>query len=91
MVTVTESAKEELKNTLSEADISEPNMGLRLAQTAPEEFGLMLDEEQEGDQVVEHEGSKVLLVGADLMELLEGFTIDCQNTPEGQRLTISKD
>ena len=50
----------------------------------------MADDEQEGDQVVEHEGSKILLVRAELTTQLEGVTIDCQDTPEGPQLVLSK-
>ena len=49
----------------------------------------MLDIEKEGNQVVEHEGSKVLLVGQELTEVLERVTIDCQETDERARLVIS--
>ena len=91
MVTVTERAKQELKSILSAADVSAPEIGLRLALTAPGQFGLMTDKEREGDQVVEHEDSKVLLVGTELTDTLEGVTIDCQDIPEGSRLVMSKD
>ena len=91
MVTVTERAHEELKKILLAADISEPEIGLRLTPTEPGQLGLIPDNEREGDQVVEYEGSKVLLVGTELTESLEGITIDCQDTPEGPRLIISQD
>jgi Fe-S cluster assembly iron-binding protein IscA len=91
MVTVTERAKEELKKALESANISEPEVGLRLAPTAPGQFGLVADGEREGDQVIEYEGSKVLLVGSELAEPLDGVTIDCQDTPEGARLVMSKE
>ena len=46
MLTVTERAKQELKNILSAADVSDPEIGLRLALTAPEQLGLMTDKER---------------------------------------------
>jgi len=91
MVTVTERAKEELKDILLAAEVSEPEISLRLAPTAPGQFGLVPDKEQEGDQIVEHEGTKVLLVEAELVAPLEGVTIDCQDSPEGPRLVMTKD
>ncbi len=91
MVTVTELAKEELKNILSAAGMSDPEVGLRLAPAATGQFGLMTNKEQEGDQVVEHGDSKVLMIGTELTDTLEGVTIDCQDTAEGSRLVMSKD
>ena len=90
MVVVTEAAKQELGRMLVSASADDPEVGIRLALGASGEFSLMLDKESEGDQVVEHEGAKVLLVGKELGEVLEGVTIDSQESPEGQRLVISK-
>ena len=89
MVTVTEAAKQELGRILASANVDDPTLGLRLAAGERGQFGLVLDSEKEGDQVVEHEGSKVLLVGQELIELLEGLTIDCQETDKGAHLVIS--
>ena len=89
MVTVTEDAKQELGRVLSSANVDDPTVGLRLTAGDRGQFGLVLDTEKEGDQVVEHEGSKVLLVGQELIELLEGVIIDCRRTDEGARLIIS--
>ena len=91
MVMVTERAKEELGSILGTAGISDPEVGLRLTPTAPGQFSLTTDMEREADQVVEHEGSKVLLVGTELTEFLEGVTIDCQDSPEGPRLVMTRD
>ncbi len=91
MVTVTESARGELNKILSAADVSDPEASLRLALTAPGQFGLLTDKKREGDQVVEHEDSTVLLVGTELSEHLEGVTIDCQDSPEGPHLVMTKD
>jgi len=88
MVTVTEDAKVELGRVLASANVDDPTVGLRLIAGGRGQFGLVLDTEHEGDQVVEHEGSKVLLVGQDLTEPLEGVTIDCRQTDEGARLVI---
>ena len=45
--------------------------------------------ERQGDQAVEHEDSKVLLVEKNLADTLQGITIDVEDTPEGARLVIS--
>ena len=91
MVMVTERAKEELGNILATAGISDSEVGLRLTSTAPGQFGLTTDNEREADQVVEHGGSKVLLIGTELTEILEGVTIDCQDSPEGPNFIMTKD
>ena len=91
MVTVTERAREELGSILAAASIAGPEVGLRLTTTAPGQFNLTTDTEREADRVVEHEGSKVLLVGTELTEFLEGVTIDCQDSPEGPHLVMMKD
>ena len=89
MLTVTERAKQQLKQILSNS-VGEPDVALRMSPSGPGEFGLALDKEKEGDQVVEHEGSRVLLVGSEVADLLEGWTIDCRETAEGPLLVFSK-
>ena len=88
MLIVTEGAKQELRRILASANIDDPEVGLRLVASATREFSLKLDKEHEGDQVVEHEGAKVLLVGREVSQGLEGVTVDCRETSEGTRLTI---
>jgi len=79
MVTVTEDAKKVLKTILVAAE-ADPDEGLRLLPTADEMFALALDTELSGDQVVEYEGFRVLLVGIEYHRVLEGRTVDCQYT-----------
>ena len=90
MITVTESAKQQLGMMLVLVGAG-PEVGLRLTATEPGQFGLAPDKEKEGDQVVEHEGSKVLLVDDEVSGALEGLTIDCEETPQGPRLVLSKE
>ena len=47
-----------------------------------------IDTELSGDQVVEYEGYKVLLVGIEYFKLLETRTIECQDTAEGTVLVV---
>lgn len=89
MLTVTEQAKEELRAVLSDSGEG-PAVSLRLVARAPGQFGLVPDEEKEGDQVVEHEGLKVLLIDAELSALLGGVTIDCREGSEGPQLVFTK-
>ena len=89
MLTVTESAKQLLKKTLL-AHTDDPEISLRLSLKAPGQLGIVLDREAEGDQVVEHEGAKVLLVASELAPTVDGVTLDVQDTPDGPKLAVSK-
>jgi Fe-S cluster assembly iron-binding protein IscA len=89
MLIVTEGAKQLLKETLREHS-QDPETGIRLAVKEGGQFGITLDSESEGDQVVEHDGDKVLLVAPGLSTILEGKTLDVQDTEEGPKLFLSK-
>jgi len=78
MITVTEIAKEILKAMLITSE-AEPEEGLRLLPRADGTFELVLSTELSGDQVIEYEGYKVLLVGIEYFNLLDGKTLDCRN------------
>ena len=88
MLTVTDSAKQLLKETLS-AHTDDPEIGLRLELKPPRQLGIVLDREAEGDQVVEHEGAKVLLVASELAPAVDGVTLDIQDTADGPKLAVS--
>ena len=92
MLTVTTTAKEKLKQALQK-QTTDPEMAIRIVSSPsePNRLELVLDKEKEGDQVVEtEEGTKILLIGPDLVSALEGFVVDYQETPEGADFTISK-
>jgi len=91
MIAVTERAKEELKRILS-AKVDNPQAGLRLLTSGPPgQFGLGIDVEMPGDQVVKHEGSKVLLVEQGLATSLERHILDVENTPDGLEFVVLKE
>lgn len=90
MIDVTERAKQELKRILTE-NVDEPLAGLRLTTGESGQLGLGIDIETVGDQVVEHEGSKVLIVEKELATGLKGVTLDVEDTTEGPKLIIVKD
>jgi Fe-S cluster assembly iron-binding protein IscA len=87
VLTVTNEAKQLLLEALL-ANTDDPEIGLRLALGPGGQLALVLDKEAEGDQVVEHKGSKVLLVGAELAFVVDGVTIDVRDTEDGPRLIV---
>lgn len=50
----------------------------------------MIDKEQAGDEVVEHDGHKILIAQKELSSILDGYIVDCWDTENGKQLTISK-
>jgi Fe-S cluster assembly iron-binding protein IscA len=82
VITVTERAKEKLKDVLTAAE-AEPYEGLRLLPTSNNTFGFILDTEMLGDLVIEYEGYKVLLIGLEYLKLLDGKTLDYRETEVG--------
>ena len=87
MLTVTEGAKQHLKKILL-GGTDDPDLGIRLIVDASGEYGVALGREAPGDHVVEHEGSKVLLVGHEVAELLAELTLDTVDSPQGTRLSL---
>ena len=78
MISVTERAKQYLLEKKRSANIDDPHVALRLARRADGKLGLVADRMKAGDQVVRHQDSTVLLVDAELSELvLAGLTVDC--------------
>ena len=91
MVTVTESAAKKLREDL-QAAATDPEVGIRLtpSPSMPNRIQMVLDEKREGDQVVESEGVKILLLDPEIAQVLEGMVIDYEETPQAVRFTISK-
>lgn len=83
MIRATERAKEELLRRKRSAHIHDPGAGSRLASTRGGNLALVTDRMKAGDQVVKCQGSTVLLVQAELSELLlAGATIACRDGGE---------
>jgi Fe-S cluster assembly iron-binding protein IscA len=87
MINVTERAKQELKRLLI-ASVDWPNACLRLMERGQGKLGLGIDIEAQGDQVLEYEGAKVLLVQPELATSLKQVTLDVDDTLEGTKLVI---
>jgi len=90
MIAVTERAKERLKTILSDK-VDNPQASLRLTATGQGQFGLHVDVETSGDQVVKHKGSKVLLVEHELASSLHGVILDVEPTDQGAQLAMFRE
>ncbi len=102
MLTVTPEAKELLHDVLEAAKeqsgVSDQEVAIRLApdlatadtDTGQVQLDLLLDRAHEGDQVVEHNGSTVLVLDETTSEMLDGVTLDAVDTPDGRRLSIGE-
>lgn len=64
---------------------------LRLVMMGDQGFGLIPDIFREGDQAIEQDGDKVLLVGPEIAGFVKGMTLDCVDVPGGRALTFIPD
>ncbi len=87
MINVTEKAVDALANSLDSTEAA-PEQSLRLALTPQGEYGLAIDEQREGDQVIKQEERPVLLVAEEVSTALHGAVLDVVDSAEGQRLTL---
>jgi len=87
VISVTEHAKQVLKSILIDME-ADPDEGLRLLPSPKGEFVLALDSPLSGDQVVEYEGLKVLLIGVEYYKFLNGKTVDYEETEDGEVLLV---
>jgi Fe-S cluster assembly iron-binding protein IscA len=91
---VTDAAKQHLKEIL-QSQTKYSNLGIRLmlkgTDTTKTKFGLELSSEGLEDEVVEHEGYIVLLIGPEIAEMVTGTTLDIEDTPDGIKLILYSD
>ena len=90
MVSVTKAGLGELKKILDE-HTDNTQAGLRLTTDQSGVLGLTIDVQSAEDEVLEHEGSQLLIIERNLSASLEGITIDVEETPEGRRLVMTKE
>jgi Fe-S cluster assembly iron-binding protein IscA len=90
MVNVTKRAKQELKRLLA-AKVDWPGARLRLVARGQGKLGLGIDIEAPGDEAVEYEGMKVLIVEPGLAFGLGHITLDVDDTPGGPEIVIVED
>jgi len=90
MLTVTEDAKQILKEKLL-ANTEDPELVLRLKRDPGGQLGLVLDRQAPDDYVVEHEETRVLLIGKELADVVDELTLKTEDTPEGSKLVIRRE
>jgi len=90
MVDITERARRRLKSMLDRVEKKRPGQVLRLRRDQEGRFLLGLDREKAGDEVVEYQGSAIMVVGADIAPALEGATVDTRETPSGTELAVTR-
>ena len=88
MIEITERAKQELKR-LHNANVDWPGAFLRLMDRGQGNLGLGIDLEATGDQSVEYNGIKVLIIDSRLATNVKEITLDVDDTLDGAELVIS--
>lgn len=87
MIRVTESALDALAQTLETNEVQE-DQALRLARSGEGSFGLAIDDQREGDQVVAKDERPVLLIDGEISNQLDGVTLDLVESPQGRQLAL---
>ena len=87
MIGVTERAKQELKRILLDKT-ADPQTCLRLSAAEKGHYRIGIDTEMPGDQIIEHQGNRILMVEACLSESLGGLTVDAVDDKNGVQLII---
>ena len=87
MLTVTDKAAQYVRGVLKKE--SAPG-AFRIVNTE-EGYRFTLEEAKEGDRVFEHEGENYLLLDTEVGEALSNATLDVHESPDGTRLTLSKE
>jgi len=89
MIGVTDRAKKELLKILFDK-VDMPQARLRLTSGDQGQLGLGIDIEMPGDEILEYEGSRLLVVEQALAESLHGIVLDVDDTPGGPQLVIDQ-
>ena len=89
MLTVTEKAKQELKKMLLNRS-EDTNKALRIEFKEPAQVTLVVDEEKEGDQVIQLGGMNILLIGEDVAQIFDGVVLDVREDQNGSKLVVRK-
>lgn len=86
MLTLTEAAGAYLSRILDDRECPE-GVAVRFAYRDTE-VSVSLDNEKPGDSKIEHQGRTVLLMDQNTADLLDGQTVDCEQTDTGETLFL---
>jgi hypothetical protein len=89
MVKVTEKAKEELKNLLL-SHAQDTQACIKLACGLLGQFGLMLGKPEDGDEVVQHQGRGILIIGSEFKSVLDGAILNVEYTNGKREFVMTK-
>ena len=89
MIKVTDRAKKELKQILSD-NVDLVFASLRLLDRGEGVLGVGIDIESPDDHIIEYEGSNLLLIEPELIDKLQGITIDIDDMPGGPKLVWAR-
>ena len=87
MINITRRAKKALKRILT-AHVDLPEGRLRLMDRGQGNLGLGIDIEMPGDELVQYDGSPVLIIERELAANLKGVTLDVEDSVKGSELVI---
>jgi Fe-S cluster assembly iron-binding protein IscA len=87
MINITARAKHSLHKLLT-SKVDLPEGRLRLVDRGQGKLGLGVDIEMPGDELVEYNGSTILVVERVLATNLEGVTLDVEDSVEGSNLVL---
>jgi hypothetical protein len=85
MIEVTDEAKQVLENKII-SKAGETSILLRLVPKAEGRLTLVPDQEKQGDQVISRGDKKVLLVGKELSDVLNGLTLKVKEKEDGVKV-----
>jgi len=87
MIGITERAKKELKELLTEK-VDNPEARLRLRTNEEGKLGIGIDIEKPDDMVIEYKGDSLLVVDAKLADSLENVAIDVVDSDKDRQFVI---
>ena len=87
MLEVTEIARERLK-VLLDANTEDPEDGIRLTLGEDQKLDIVISKEKPGDQVIEHEGAKVLLLEPIVAEALSNIIVDTEDSSSDSKFIL---
>jgi Fe-S cluster assembly iron-binding protein IscA len=91
ILTVTKGAIRHLLDSIR-AKTADPAFAIRIVRssTVPTQFRMLIDSQHPDDIVFYNNGVKMLLLGPDVLKILEGVTIDFQESEHGGTFSLSR-